>query len=83
MVRTLIGISRHIGLHLNLDGPTSGNSPWMCLNVLNHRILNDKIVVELLGDRVGLAQGYATVWETGESLIRLEMALSWERAVLR
>lgn len=49
LVRTLIGFS-HMGLHLNLECPSSGNSPWVSLTIFNHRILNYKIIVELLRD---------------------------------
>lgn len=86
LVRTLIALSSHVGLHLDLDGSSSGDaglSSWVRSTVFNYRILNNKIIVELLGYRVGLGHGDSTGREAGESnLIGLEMALSWEGAVV-
>ena len=73
---TLIALSREVGLHLHLDGPTSGDSSCMVLRVFDHRILNYKIIVKLLvGHRVGLGQLDRGVREPGEPLIVLHVTL--------
>ena len=77
LVRTLVTFSRHIRLHLQLDCPTSRNSPWISLAIFNHRILNYKIIVELLRDRVGLGHGNGAIMETGESQIGLLEVTLW------
>lgn len=83
LVGTLVARRAQMRLHLNLDCPTSGDPSLLLLVTFDHRILNYKIIMELLRHRIGFGHRGALHLEVVEALLNLVVGLSGIGLVVR